>query len=63
MLFRSLFDLKYGNSVATRLVAVYKLGELRDKRAVPALLEAASKQKTDPKVARAAKSVLKKYYR
>lgn len=58
-----LFDLKYGNSVATRVGAVYKLGELRDKRAVPGLLEAASKRKSDPNVASAAKSVLKKYYR
>ena len=57
------FDLKYGTSVETRVGAVYKLGELRNKKAVPALLEAASKLKTDPKVARAATSVLKKYYR
>jgi len=43
-----------------RINAVHKLGEIKDLRAVTALMEAAGKRESDPKVARAAKLVLKK---
>lgn len=54
-----IFDLKYGPDVETKINAVNELAEMRDKRAVPALLEAAGEKDIHPKVAHLAKSVLK----
>lgn len=55
-----IYDLKYCKQVKMRINAVHKLGEMKDLRAVTALMEAAVKRESDPKVARAAKLALKK---
>lgn len=59
-----LLDLQHGPDVDIRVVAAYRLGELGDIRAVSVLKETASKKRrSDPAVAKAAKSVLRKYFK
>jgi tRNA A-37 threonylcarbamoyl transferase component Bud32 len=56
-------DLKYASSARTRSSAAEKLGELKDRRAVPALKEAAQRGFQDPLVSATANAMLEMYYR
>lgn len=58
-----LLDLEYGTNLRVRTRAVNRLGELRDKRAVPLLKEVAQRGITDPIVSSAASIVLDKYFK
>lgn len=53
-----ILDLKYGENEQARLQAVYDLGELKEKRAIPALKAAVQKESDDPVVAYSASKVL-----
>ncbi|MBN1129673.1 MAG: serine/threonine protein kinase [Chitinispirillaceae bacterium] len=56
-------DLKYAKTMRTRLQAVRDLGDLNDRRAVPALIEARKKGVRDPFVSSAAAKMLKEVYK
>ncbi|MBD3345561.1 MAG: protein kinase [Chitinivibrionales bacterium] len=57
-----ILDMNHGGSARTRIRAARKLGELGDKRAIPALKEVKEKGLRDPFVANVASSVLEKYF-
>lgn len=57
-----ILDLKHAGSASTRVSAAKKLGELGDKRAIPALKEAEKKGLRDPFVSGTASLVLKNYF-
>jgi serine/threonine protein kinase len=54
-----ILDLKYSKTMKTRIQAIHDLGELKDKRAIPALKEAAGKGIRDPFVSSAAAQTLR----
>lgn len=54
-----ILDLKYSKTMKTRIQAIHDLGELKDKRAIPALKEAAGKGIRDPFVSSAASQTLR----
>jgi serine/threonine protein kinase len=58
-----LLDLEYGTNLRVRTRAVNRLGELRDRRAVPLLKEVAQRGITDPVVSAAASVVLEKHFK
>lgn len=58
-----ILDLKYAGSTRTRIDAAKKLGNLGDRRAIPALKEAENSGIRDPFVAGAARSVLDQHFR
>jgi serine/threonine protein kinase len=58
-----ILDLKYSRTMKTRLQAVSDLGELGDKRAIPALKESARKGLRDPFVSSAANRTLREVFK
>ena len=58
-----ILDLSCGNTMHTRIQAAYDLGDLGDRRAVPALREARNLGKSDPLVASAAAKVLREVFK
>jgi hypothetical protein len=58
-----ILDLKYSRTMKTRIQAIRDLGDLKDKRAVPALREAAGKGMRDPFVSSAAARTLKEVFK
>ena len=58
-----ILDLKYSRTMKTRLQAVRDLGELKDKRAIPALREASKKGIRDPFVSSAAAKTLREVFK
>jgi serine/threonine protein kinase len=56
-------DLKYARTIWTRLQAIRDLGDLNDRRAIPALIEAKKKGVRDPFVSSAAAKVLSEVYK
>jgi tRNA A-37 threonylcarbamoyl transferase component Bud32 len=58
-----ILDLKYSRTMKTRIQAIRDLGELKDKRAIPALREAAGKGIRDPFVSSAAAKTLREVFK
>ena len=58
-----ILDLKYAEDRHVRIQAIHDLGELGDRRAIPALKEARRLEKKDPLISAAAARVLKKVFK